>query len=579
MTALLVENLPLVASAPNGVKKLRELILQLAMMGKLVPQDPSDEPASELLKRIQNEKVHLIKRGELRKEKPFSDITSEEQVFELPRTWVWARLGEIGDWGAGSTPLRSNPDYYGGSILWFKSGELTCDLIFDSEEKVTELALKECSLRENNVGDVLIAMYGATIGKTAILGSPGTTNQAVCACTPFNGISNQFLLTLLKALKSALIKRGAGAAQPNISREKIIATVIGLPPLAEQHRIVAKVDELMALCDHLDTQQSDAEAAHKQLVKTLLNTLTQSTDQSDFATIWERIKENFNSIFTTESSIDVLKQTLLQLAVMGKLVPQDPSDEPASELLKRTKETKLRLVQSGRLREPKVLPADSTSPADFQLPANWSIASLQDTFDVRDGTHDSPKYLPSGYPLITSKNLYFGNLDTVNVNFISEQDFQKISERSAVSRGDVLFAMIGHSIGNAALVNVDTLFAIKNVALFKSYSPKLSSMHYLLLFLRAKTLDFKASSSGGAQSFISLNKLRTYKIPLPPLAEQHRIVAKVDELMTLCDLLKDTLQKARAQQELVGTVIIEQAISIGGTSKTVENREGVLTAT
>lgn len=153
---------------------------------------------------------------------------------------------------------------------WFKSGELVADFISVSEETVTELALKECSLRRNKPGDVLIAMYGATIGKTAILNVEGTTNQAVCACTPFNGVFNKYLLLTLKAMKSNFIGQGAGGAQPNISREKIVATATGLPPLAEQHRIVAKVDQLMALCDQLKTRLNQARQLNEQLASTLV---------------------------------------------------------------------------------------------------------------------------------------------------------------------------------------------------------------------------------------------------------------------------------------------------------------------
>ncbi|EOA2565076.1 restriction endonuclease subunit S, partial [Vibrio vulnificus] len=328
-----------------GVKKLRELILELAVQGKLVPQDPNDEPASVLLKRIAQEKAQLVKEKKLKKPKKLPNISDEEKPFDLPNGWSWIRLNEYGEWGSGSTPKRSNSGYYDGGIPWFKSGELKADYISESEETITELALSETSVRYNNVGDVLVAMYGATIGKTAILSVRATTNQAVCACTPFTGLSNTYLLTLLKAYKARLIGMGAGGAQPNISREKIINTVIALPSTAEQHRIVAKVDELMTLCDQLEQQTAASIEAHQVLVTTLLETLTNSADANELMQNWARISEHFDTLFTTEESIDQLKQTILQLAVMGKLVPQDPNDEPASELLKRIAEEKAQLVK------------------------------------------------------------------------------------------------------------------------------------------------------------------------------------------------------------------------------------------
>ena len=253
-----------------SIDALKQTLLQLAVMGKLVPQDVDDEPASELLKRIQAEKAKLIAEGKIRKGQPLSSISEQEKSFHLPVGWGWVRLGQIGDWGAGATPLRSVSSYYGGKTPWFKSGELTADYIESSEETITELALKDCSLRLNQPGDVLIAMYGATIGKTAILKVLGTTNQAVCACTPNTGIFNRYLLVLLKATKSNFIGQGAGGAQPNISREKIISTIVAMPPTAEQHRIVAKVDELMALCDHLKSRITDASRLQQKLADVLV---------------------------------------------------------------------------------------------------------------------------------------------------------------------------------------------------------------------------------------------------------------------------------------------------------------------
>lgn len=254
----------------ESIAQLKQTILQLAVMGKLVPQDPNDEPASELLKKIAAEKVRLVKAKTIRNSRPLAPISNEEKFMSLPAGWAFARLNDIGDWGAGATPSRNNPELYGGSIPWFKSGELVADYISQSEETVTELALAKASLRYNKIGDVLIAMYGATIGKTAILSVPATTNQAVCACTPFPGFESTYLLTLLKAYKPRFVGMGAGGAQPNISREKIIETVIAVPPTAEQHRIVAKVGELMALCDQLKSRLNDAQTTQLHLAGALV---------------------------------------------------------------------------------------------------------------------------------------------------------------------------------------------------------------------------------------------------------------------------------------------------------------------
>ena len=244
--------------------KLKKSVLQEAIQGKLVPQDPNDEPASVLLKRIKEEKAKLFKEGKLKKkdlvdsvifkgddnkyyEKVGSETTciDEEIPFEIPLNWQWTRMGTIGDWGSGSTPQRGNHAYYGGDILWLKTGELNNGIVYDSEEKITDKALQECSLRLNKIGDVLIAMYGATIGKVAIAGREMTTNQACCGCTPYQ-IYNKYLFHFLIASKDAFIKKGEGGAQPNISREKLIHHLIPIPPIQEQYRIVEKLEFVIA---------------------------------------------------------------------------------------------------------------------------------------------------------------------------------------------------------------------------------------------------------------------------------------------------------------------------------------------
>lgn len=230
---------------------LQKSILQLAIQGRLLPQRAEEGNAEELYKQIQAEKKKLIKEKKIKKEKPLPEITAEEKPFEIPETWKWVRLGDVGSWASGATPARANTDYYGGKIPWLKTGDLNDGDIIDTSEYITELALKNTSVRLNPVGSVLMAMYGATIGKIGILKIDATTNQACCACIPYNGIFNKYLFYFLLSYRKDFIKMGAGGAQPNISKEKIVNTTIPLPPLAEQKRIVAKIEELLPLCDKL----------------------------------------------------------------------------------------------------------------------------------------------------------------------------------------------------------------------------------------------------------------------------------------------------------------------------------------
>jgi type I restriction enzyme S subunit len=260
--------LPSLTTTPAQIKQLRQTILNLAVRGKLVEQDPEDEPAEELLAAITSEKQQA--KGS-RKASPRSADFVLDGPFGVPTSWQWTQLGAIGDWGSGSTPSRGRSDYYGGAISWFKSGELNDNkCLRGSEEKITHLALEQCSFRLNSPGDVLIAMYGATIGKLAILGEEAVTNQAVCACTPCWGVDTEYLYLFLLAQRDEFRLASEGGAQPNISKVKIVNTLIPLPPLAEQHRIVAKVDELMALFDQLEQQLSQADQQRRRLLEAVL---------------------------------------------------------------------------------------------------------------------------------------------------------------------------------------------------------------------------------------------------------------------------------------------------------------------
>ena len=266
---LVIKNYALKATALQKLQDsfpeaLKKSILQEAVQGKLVPQDPSDEPAEALLERIRVEKQRLIKEGKIKKGKHDSVIfrrdnshyekldgvercIDDELPFEIPESWEWVRLGNIGDWGSGATPSRTHSEYYDGSIPWLKTGDLTDSYITDIPEGISQLALEKTSVRLNESGSVLMAMYGATIGKLGILTYPATTNQACCACKPIYGVETLFLFYFLMSQRTAFIKRGEGGAQPNISKEKIVATLMPLPPLAEQHRIVHRIEELLPL--------------------------------------------------------------------------------------------------------------------------------------------------------------------------------------------------------------------------------------------------------------------------------------------------------------------------------------------
>ncbi|EHW5498086.1 restriction endonuclease subunit S [Escherichia coli] len=543
-----------------GIKKLRELILELAVRGKLVPQDPNDEPASELLRGMKKQQEDLIKERKIKKPKKLPSIDGTLESISVPQGWELCYLNDIGDWGAGATPNRTNSGYYGGDIPWFKSGELSEDYITDSEEHITALALKECSLRDNQPGDVLIAMYGATIGKTSILNSRSTTNQAVCACTPFDGLSNQYLLIFLKASKKVFTAMGAGGAQPNISKEKIVATLFALPPLNEQLRIVKKVEQLMSLCDQLEQQSLTSLDAHQQLVETLLGTLTDSQNAEELAENWARISEHFDTLFTTEASVDALKQTILQLAVMGKLVPQDPNDEPASELLKRIAQEKAQLVKEGKIKKQKPLPPISDEEKPFEIPTSWEWVRFGTITTSRLGKMlDKAKNKGTPKKYIRNVNVQWDNIFLDDINEMKFED-NELSE-FILRNGDLLVCEGGEP-GRCAIWNKPGEFyfqkALHRVRTFCNIPAKILAIH-----LKNDSSNGRLENlfTGVTIKHLPGDKLQQYVIPLMPLNEQNNIIAKLNLLLDICDSLSNKIKTAQQTQLHLADALTDAAIN------------------
>lgn len=354
-----------------GVKKLRDLILELAVRGQLVPQDPNDEPASVLLESIAEEKEQLVKEKKIRKEKNLPDISDVEKPFLLPIGWSWSFLGSVCQIERGGSPrpiksfLTDSPD----GLNWIKIGDTQIGgkYITHAAEKIRPEGLSKT--RKVFPGDFLLT-NSMSFGRPYITLIEGCIHDGWLRISPPVSLNKDYLYNLLSSpfIVSSFKDSAAGAVVMNLNADKVRETIIAIPPTNEQHRIVAKVDELMALCDQLEQQTEASIEAHQVLVTTLLDTLTNSADADELMQNWERISEHFDTLFTTEESIDQLKQTILQLAVMGKLVPQDPTDEPASELLKRIAEEKAQLVKEKKIKKQKALPPISEDEKPFELP-------------------------------------------------------------------------------------------------------------------------------------------------------------------------------------------------------------------
>ena len=506
-------------------QQLKNSILQMAVQGKLVPQDPNDEPASVLLERIRAEKERLIKEKKIKREKnpsvifkgadntPYEKIGDEvrsladEVPFDIPDSWEWVRLGNIGETNIGLTYKPSDVTSDGVPVLRSNN-------IQNGQIDYSELLYVSCAVPERayaHKGDILICARNgsrALVGKSAIVDADGMAFGAFMAI--YRSSCNPYIQLFINSYLFRGQLEGATTTTINqVTQEMLKRQLCPLPPIQEQLRIVQKYTEL---------QPSIAAYSNAYDKAQILST----------------------------AFPEALKKSILQEAVQGKLVPQDPSDEPAEALLKRIRAEKQRLIKEGKIKKDKhesvIFRRDNShyekrgseeicidDEIPLEIPSGWSWSRLGTCLDVRDGTHDTPRYVSEGVPLVTSKNLSNGRIDFSTAKLISREDSQAINQRSKVDGGDIMYAMIG-SIGNPVLYQGTDEFSIKNMALFKNILDGMY-MEYVYWFLVLAQEDMRKAASGGVQAFVSLGYLRNYLIPVPPIAEQKRI----------CDTIKQTL--------------------------------------
>jgi len=549
-----------------GVKKLRELILDLAVRGLLVPQDPNDEPASVLLEKIAAEKKRLVNEGAIRKgKKSSSNYEDIEPYCLIPSAWRWVELSEIGhDWGQ-KKPDREFSYIDVGSINKDQGKIQTLNSLLPQNAPSRARKI----VRENTVIYSTVRPYLLNIAviKENIHPEP-IASTAFAIIHPFCKISSDYVYYYLrsKIFTKYVESYQTGTSYPAINDKNFFAGLIPLPPLAEQHRIVAKVDELMALCDTLEQQQEDSIQAHETLVEVLLEALSNAVDADAFQAAWGSISEHFDSLFTTEHSINKLKETILRLAVMGKLVSQDPSDEPASVLLEKIAAEKERLVKEGEIKKHKVTPIHE-SEHPFILPPGWKWQRLISlTKLITKGS--SPKWQGVSYSENTDDVLFVTseNVDSFKLKFIKKKyveiKFNEIEPRSVLKRNDILMNIVGASIGRTAVFDIDTLANINQaVCLIRTLGNFLSG-NFLLIFFNSEVCKnyMFDKQVDNARANLSMGNISNFVLPIPPLAEQHRIVAKVDELMALCDQLRSSLQQAQETQIQLTDAVVENAL-------------------
>ena len=550
-----------------GVKKLRELILELAVRGKLVPQDPNDEPASVLLERIAAEKAQLVKEKKIKKQKALPEVTEQEAPYNVPKGWEWTRLGNLSSdihygYTASAKPnsegvrLLRITDIQNDKVNW---GTVpACDI---TEEKAKSYLL------END--DILIARTGGTIGKSYLV--ENIDLQAVFASylirvkrvqavyAPFTKV---FLGSQL--YWKQLIENSAGTGQPNVNATALKQLLFIVPPFNQQKRIVAKVDELMALCDQLEQQTESSIDAHQVLVTTLLDILTNSADADELMQNWARISEHFDTLFTTEESIDQLKQTILQLAVMGKLVPQDPSDEPAAELLKRIAEEKAQLVKEKKIKKENALPPISEDEKPFELPNGWVWERLGNYSYVFAGnafkSGDFNNEAGTKVIKITNAGVY----SFIETNDFLPSEFSEAYYQYQVLEGDLILALTRPYISSGLKVSVcpsnyNKSLLNQRVAAIRT----LDSTGFTFLFLQSPVVlsHYQQRFGGsGLQPNLKMSDVTDLFMAVPPKNEQLNIVRKVHELFALCDQLRLRLRGSQKTQLELTNTIVEQAV-------------------
>ena len=548
-----------------GIKKLRELILELAVRGKLVPQDPNDEPASELLKRIAAEKAELVKQGKIKKQKPLPEISEEEKPFELPEGWEWVTLATVGEIVGGGTPKSDNPQKKEkNGIKWITPADLyglKGKYITSGARDISPAGLSNSSARLMPKGSVLFSSR-APIGYVAIADAELSTNQGFKSCVPYIKESAEYIYYFLLASAKKIDAEASGTTFKEVSGAIVSKILLPLPPLSEQLKIVSRANELMSLCDQLEQQSLTSLDAHQQLVETLLGTLTDSQNAEELAENWTRISEHFDTLFTTEASVDALKQTILQLAVMGKLVPQDPNDEPASELLKRIAQEKAQLVKEGKIKKQKSLPPISDEEKPFELPEGWEWSYLSDIGILARGrSKHRPRNDPTLYADGTIPLVQTGDVARSNgcINTYSALYNQLGLSQSKLWNKGTLCITIAANIADSGILNFDACFP-DSVVGFTPYENEIPVLyfHYFMMTIKSTLEKFAPST---AQKNINIDILSQLFFPCPPLEEFHRIVDKVQNLLSVCDVLRAYIQSAQQTQLHLADALTDAAIN------------------
>lgn len=562
------QNFELLTDAPNAVVKLREIILQLAVQGKLVRQDPNDEPASILLKRIRVEKEKLVKSKVIRREDLISPVNPKDELYKLPESWIWCRWNDvslcIGDVDHKMPPeVKEGIPYVSPRDFIEKN-----DIDFERAKKISSEDFENLRKKiQPSKGDIIFPRYG-TIGENRLV-ETNLNFLASYSCAvvkSFHGFIEPkycFYYSLSNLVKTEIAKYTNKTTQANVGVKSIKLFIFPLPPLAEQKHIVEKCDRLLSICDEIEKRQQQRQESIVRMNESAIAQLLSSQNPDEFRQHWQRICNNFDLLYSVPETIPKLRQAILQLAVQGKLVRQDPNDEPASVLFEKIKSEKEELVKQKKLKKPEQLLPISSNDLSYEAPEGWEWVRLDSIcYQITDGTHHTPKYTDSGVPFLSVKDVSRGKINLSDTRYISREEHEELIKRCHPEFEDVLLTKVG-TTGIAKVIDIEAEFSIfVSLALLK-FSKKLLFPYYLELALNSPLMKNQSErdTQGVGNKNLVLKYIKNFIFPLPPLAEQKRIVEKCDRLMSLCDTLEAKLKQGRDSSEKLMEVAAKQVLT------------------
>jgi type I restriction enzyme S subunit len=545
-----------IADAPDAIPRLRRFLVDLAVHGKLVEQHPNDEPVSELLKQIMAEKVRRVKEGEIRKPRDLSNGNDLEPLFDIPATWHWCRLDSIGAIVGGGTPSATDPANFaepGRGISWLTPADLggySGLYVQHGSRDLSEKGLQSSSATVMPAGTVLFTSR-APIGYVAIAANPLSTNQGFKSIVPYVGGCSRFVALAMRAFAPDIDAKAPGTTFKEVSGKIVAGLPFPLPPLREQHRIIARVDELMALCDALEAARTVREAARDNLTAASFARLN-APDRDTYRADGRFVLDALPALTARPDQIKQLRQSILNLAVRGKLVPQDKAEE-------RENQTKLRRDEDAEEYDRRAFEERS---ALFLLPQTWTIEPLSRVSEnIVDCPHTTPQWTLAGVLCIRTSQVRAGTLDLSSPNFVTEDTYRTRIERLEPRCDDILYIREGGVRGVGCRIPDNTRLCLGQRLMLIRANKSVTPAFLELCINSPWITDFALEkTTGGAAPRVNMSVVRAYPIPIPPISEQHRIVIKVDELMALCDQLHANLTTADETRRRLLEALLAQAL-------------------